>query len=255
MKDSQTATSKAEQEVKAAEEALTKAEADLKAKTEEDQIKAAQEVKTKAEADLKSKQEALTKVRADLKAKTDAQTKATTELKAAETALTQANEAKTKADAEVKTKAAELKAAQTAKTAADKNFQNVNNANKAKNVNVTAPSTPILVVVKEAPAEITAAVPGGGNLKQGATLEVKVTVKRKDGFEGPVNVTLPLPPGVTGLKTEALTIPADQTEGILKILAEANSTAGKIEHVVVRGAMDYRGQASIDAPVTLNVTK
>ncbi|HSG73492.1 MAG TPA: hypothetical protein VLA12_23955, partial [Planctomycetaceae bacterium] len=162
---------------------------------------------------------------------------------------------KTKADADAKAKADALKAAQTAKAAADKNFTDISNANKAKPVNLTVPSTPVLIVVKEAPAEITAAVPGGGNLKQGATLEVKVTVQRKAGFEGPVNVTLPLPPGVTGLKTEPLSIPPDQTEGILKITAEANGTEGKIENVVVRAEMDYRGKASVDAPVALTITK
>ncbi|HUG17902.1 MAG TPA: hypothetical protein VMM56_02925, partial [Planctomycetaceae bacterium] len=255
LKDAQAATTKVEQDVKTAQDAVAKADADLKTKTEEAEIKAAQDVKTKAEADLKAKQDELAKAQADLKVKTEAQTKSAEEMKTAETALTQANEAKTTADADAKAKADALKAAQAAKAAADKNFTDISNANKAKPVNLTVPSTPVMIVVKEAPAEITAAVPGGGNLKQGATLEVKITVQRKAGFEGPVNVTLPLPPGVTGLKTEPLSIPPDQTEGILKILAEANGTEGKIENIVVRGEMDHRGKASVDAPVALTITK
>jgi hypothetical protein len=253
--DAQAATTKAEQEVKTAQETLAKADEELKSKTEEDQIKAAQDAKAKAEAELKAKQEAHEKAKAVLTTKTEERAKAAAELKTAETELTQANEAKTKADADVKARAEALKTAQAAKAAADKRLQDVTNVNKAKNVNLTVPSTPVMLIIKEAPAEIAANVPGGGNLKRGETMEAKVTISRKVGFDGPVNVTLVLPPGVGGVRAEPLTIPADQSEGVLKITAGEESPEGKLENVVIRGEMEYRGKASIDVSVTLNLTQ
>jgi hypothetical protein len=112
-----------------------------------------------------------------------------------------------------------------------------------------------MLIIKEAPAEIAANVPGGGNLKRGETMEAKVTISRKVGFDGPVNVTLVLPPGVGGVRAEPLTIPADQSEGVLKITAGEESPEGKLENVVIRGEMEYRGKASIDVSVTLNLTQ
>jgi hypothetical protein len=48
-------------------------------------------------------------------------------------------------------------------------------------------------------------------------------VKRQNGFAGPVTLTLPLPPNVTGVKAEPVTIPADQTAGTLIIDAAGDA--------------------------------
>lgn len=245
---------------KAADEELKKADAAKKkadevAQAAADQLKASQDAKAKADTGAKAAADALAKAQADLKAKTEAVAKATAGRKAAEAELAKAKEVKAKADAELKTAADQLKAAQAAKTNADKNFNNVNNANKAKNVNLTIPSSPVLIVIKPAPVELSANVPNGGNLKKGTPLEVKVSVKRQNGFDGPVNVQLPLPPGVAGITSEPLTIPAGQTEGILKISAAGDATEGKIANMVIEAVMDFDGEAAVDAPITLNVTK
>ncbi|MBD3675313.1 MAG: hypothetical protein HUJ26_17500 [Planctomycetaceae bacterium] len=254
------------EELKKAQEALAKAKADADAdkenqdkanavKVAEEQVQTATKNQQEAANAIKAEQQKLTQAEADLKAKTEAVTKAETEKKSAETAVASAKETKTKADETAKTADAAFKAATTAKTNADKNLQNVTNANKAKNVNLTVPSTPVVLIVKEAPFELTVAPPDGGNLKKGAAIEVPVTIKRIPRFDGPVTVTLPLLPGVAGLRADPLTIPADQTQGVLKIHADENAPDGKPANLVIRGEAEFLGKASVDAPLSLNLTK
>jgi len=253
-------------ELKTAQDALAKAKADLEADKEnqekakavttaEQQLQTATKSQADATTALNTEKQKLTQAEADLKAKTAAVVKADTEKKAADTAIATAKETKTKADASAKTATDAFNAATTAKTNADKNFQNVTNANKAKNVNLSVPSTPVLLIVNEAPYELNVAVPDGGNLKKGASIDVKVTLKRISRFDGPVTVTLPLPPGVAGLKADPLVIPPDQTEGVLKIHADGSAPDGKPENLVIRGQADFLGKASVDAPLALNLTK
>jgi hypothetical protein len=253
-------------ELKTAQDALAKAKADLEADKEnpekakavattEQQLQTATKAQVDATNATNAEKQKLTQAEADLKVKTEAVTKADAEKKTTETAVATSKEVKTKADATAKTAADALKTATTAKTNADKNLQNVTNANKAKHVNLTVPSTPVVLVVSEAPYEVAIAAPDGGNLKKGASTDVKVTVKRIPRFDGPVTVTLPLPPGVTGLKADPLTIPPDQTEGILKIHADGNAPDGKPTNLIIRGQADFLGKASVDAPLSLNLTK
>ncbi len=278
-KDAQAAVIKAEQDAKAADEAAKKADADLKQKQEtlakakeelqndaenqakidavkqaEEQVAGATTAQTQAAEALTKANTALTVAQDDLKKKTDELAKANADKEAAQKALDAAQEAKTKADQDAKTAADTLKAAQTAKTQADTNFNNVNNANKARNVNLVIPSNPILVIVKPAPVELTANVPNNGNLKKGTPLEVKVSIKRINGFEGPVSFKLPLPPGVTGLRCDPLTLAADQSEGTLLLHADADAKDGKLENMVIQAEMAFDGQAAVDVPINLNVT-
>ncbi|MDB4786551.1 MAG: hypothetical protein P8M30_10125 [Planctomycetaceae bacterium] len=253
-------------ELKNAQDALAKAKTDLDA-DKENQEKATAVTTTdqllqtamKAQADAtnvaNAEKQKLTQAEADLKVKTEAVTKADAEKKTTEAALAISKDVKTKADASAKTADAAFKASTTVKTNADKNLQTVTNANKAKNVNLTVPSTPVVLVVSEAPYEVVIAAPDSGNLKKGASIDVKVTVKRIPRFDGPVTVSLPLPPGVTGLKADPLTIPPDQTEGILKIHADGTAPDGKPANLVIRGKADFLGKASVDAPLSLNLTK
>jgi hypothetical protein len=80
-------------------------------------------------------------------------------------------------------------------------------------------------------------------------------VKRQNGFAGPVTLTLPLPPGVAGVKAEPVTIPADQTSGVLVVEAAADAPEAGLANMVVRAVAEFDGEAAVDQPVTLKVVK
>jgi len=208
--------------------------------------KSAEEARAAAEKQLAdanaAAQKAAEAVAAAKKGVVDAEAvvKASTEAKAAAEAVAKETDAKSKAAAAVK-EAADKKAAETAKASAP------------QKVNDFAPSTPIVLVVKRAPANLSAAVPNKGELKRGTKIEVKVGVKRVNGFAGPVTLSLPLPPGVAGVTAAPVTIPADKEEGVMTIEAAADATEGDLAHMVIRGAMEFEGQAEVDAPIALKV--
>jgi hypothetical protein len=176
-------------------------------------------------------------------------------LTTAETTAKTSAAAKTKADAAVKVAEASSKSAADKKTAVDKSVAALEKSNKPKNINIFPPSTPLVVTVKRAPVTLSASVPGGGNLKRGAKLDVKVTVKRINGFAGPVTLTLPLPPGVIGLSAKPVTIPADKTTGFLSVQAAGDATEGQLANLVIRATMDFEGKAAVDAPIKVKVAK
>ncbi len=202
---------------------------------------------------------------ATAKALTDAQAaakKAGEELAAAQKVATAADAvAKTSAaanvtaEAAVKTTAAASTAATAAKKAADTAATAATNAAKPKNINCFFTSTPIVIDVKPGPATLTAVAPGGGALKKGQKIDVKVTIKRINGFVGPITLTLPAVPGVTGVTAQPVTIPADKSDGVLSISAAGDATEGQLANLVVRGTMDFAGKAAVDVPVVIKVAK
>lgn len=170
-----------------------------------------------------------------------------------QTAVASATEAKKKADAAKAAADAEVKTETATKTAADKEHKDATAYAKAKNINVYAPSTPIVIKVRKGVFTLT--VSGGGDLKRGQQTDVKVTLKRDKTFTGPVTVGLAVPHGTTGLSAEAVTIAADQTEATLKVKASADATEGDIANLVVRGNAEWNGPISADQTVKLKVVK
>lgn len=164
-------------------------------------------------------------------------------------------EAKAKADAEVKAATARSNAAAAAKRTADQQLRSATAVAKAKNLNLVPMSPPIVLDVRPAPATLSASVPGGGKLKRGGKIAVKVTLRRINGFTGPVRLSLPLPPGVQGLSAAEVTIPADKNDGVLTIQAAGNATTGQLANLVIRATTDFHGKAAVDVPITLNVAK
>ena len=136
------------------------------------------------------------------KAATDAQTVAEKARAEAEVAAKQAEDGKAKAEAETKTADERNKAAVAAKTAADQRFKAADTYAKAANINFHPTTTPIIITVKPAPYTLTANPADGGAIKIGGKIEIKCEVKRQNGFAGPVTLTLPLPPNVTGVKAD-----------------------------------------------------
>ncbi len=172
----------------------------------------------------------------------------------AEAALKVSTEAKAKAEPIVKQAEEKSKAVAAAKVDADKKAADLAKVAEPKNLNDIVPSSPIILTVKRAPANLTAAVPGNGALKKGTKLEIKVMVQRVNGYAGPVTLTLPLPPGVAGISAEPVTVAPDKNEAVLTIQAAADATEGDLANMVVRGAMEFEGKAEVDAPIALKVT-
>ncbi len=294
LKTAEEALATAQKAVEDAEKTVTDAEATAKAAAEalandpeNEELKkqkadadaalaAAQQARDTAKTAAATAEEARTKAQQANEVALKEQTEAATKVSDAETALKTAQEALTKADEALKTATAADKAAQEAKVAAEKAEKeamdkataletkraaaekaatDAANAAKPQAKNFTPTSTPIVIEVKPAPVKLSAAVPNNGALKQGEPMEIKVTAARQNGFAGPVALSLPLPPGVSGLTAPEVTIPADQTEAVLTVTAAADATEGQLANMVIRGSMEFDGEAAVDVPVTLTVNK
>lgn len=257
--DSKTAADNAQKTLDEAKKAADadKANQDLAKKaTDADAAKkAADAALAKATATQTAATKALTDAQAATKAATTAAATATKANTDAQAKVKAATDAKAKVDADKKTADDAQKAATTAKTAADNEVKAADAAAKAKNINNFPPSTPIVVTIKKGAFTLAVAPAGGGNLKRGNKLEVKVTVKRINGFTGPVKLGLGLPPAAKGLSAPEVTIPADQTEATLVVNAAGDATEGQIQYAVVRGTADWDGPTSADQPVTIKVAK
>ena len=154
--------------------------------------------------------------------------------------------------AEAAKKVAEVTAA---KAAADKKATDSATVAKPANIVIFPPSTPLTVVVKTGPATLAVAPQNGGAIKRGDKIEVKVTVNRVNGFMGPVELSLVLPPNVAGLSAAPVMVPADKNEGVLIVQAAADATEGQLANLVVHAAMDFNGKAGVDMPLPVNVAK
>jgi hypothetical protein len=60
---------------------------------------------------------------------------------------------------------------------------------------------------------------------------------------------------VTGVTAEPVTIPADKNEATLVIQAGGEATMGQLPNMVVRGSMEFDGQAAVDQPIAINVSQ
>jgi hypothetical protein len=175
------------------------------------------------------------------------------DLAAAESALKSAAESKKQAESLATAALAKSKQLAEARKAADTRLAQAKQAASPRNLTDFAPSTPFILVVKSAPFEVSATVPNRGQLKRGEKLDVKVRVRRTREFKEPVTLGLPLPPGVTGINAEAVTIPASKTDGVLSVVADKAATQGAIANLVVRGSADFEGKAEVDVPISIKV--
>lgn len=197
------------------ERAKAKAAAETAAQQAQAALEQAQQAQQTSDKKLAEAQTAAETTATELAAATEA-------VEEAKSAAKTAAEEKQQAEQTAAAAAEALKQAQAKKQAADKEVNDAQQAARPRQINYVAPSTPIVIVVKEAPAKLAANAPNGGKITPGGKLEVKVTVQREKNFSGPITLSLPLPPGVEGLKAAPVTVPADQNEGVLVIEAEGS---------------------------------
>ena len=128
-------------------------------------------------------------------------------------------------------------------------------AAKPQNLNVVAPSLPLVLHIKQHPATLAVTLAGDAAIQRGGRIDIPVTVNRVNGFDGPVTLSLPLPPNAAGLSAQLVTIAAEQKEGVIQVVAAQDATEGVLDNMVVRAAMDFHGEAVIDQPISLKVVK
>lgn len=162
--------------------------------------------------------------------------------------------AKTKEDARVAAEAA-LKAATDKVTAAnqfkaqlDQRVNQVKQANQPKDVNFSLISTPIKLRIVATPIVFNAAAVGGA-VKQGEKQTLTANINRLYNFADAVEISFEPPQGVQGLSANKVSIPKEQAEGKLEIVAAANATPGD-HNVVVRAKGRFN---NVEVQATTNV--
>ncbi len=241
----------------------TKAAADATAKAKVATDAAAVAAKNVVDATAKAKTATDAKVAADkvvvdgtAKAKT-ATDGAATAAKALADAMTKAKaaaEAKVKADKIAEDAVALSKAAVAAKVQSDQRATATANAAKPKNVNVFGASTAVQIKIAPAPITMKATAPAAA-LKQGAKLELPVTVARLFGYAEAVTLSAAIPTGVGGLQIPNATIAKGQTASKLVITAAVNATPGT-HTLTVRATARYNNQnLTVDEKVTFKIDK
>lgn len=149
-----------------------------------------------------------------------------------------------------------IKAVEKQKQAAVAAVAAAEKAAKPQNKNVRVVAMPVVLKIHTTPGKITAAVPGGGAVKKGASVEVPVTLARKNKFTGPVSVALICANGESRMTSDTVVIPADQTTAKLKISAAPDAAPGDLQHCVIRATAEFNGRkAAFDAPVSLKVVE
>ena len=197
----------------------------------------------------------LAEAQANSKSATDALAVAEQSRIEADTVLKQSEQAKVKSESVLKLVDDKNKAAMAEKAVADQKFKAADTYAKAANINFHPTTTPIIITVKPAPYTLSATPADAGAIKIGAKIEVKCELKRQNGFAGPVTLSLPLPPNVTGIKAEPVTVAADQSAATLVIEAAADAPEAQLANMVVRGVSQWDGEAIVDQPVTLKTVK
>lgn len=140
-----------------------------------------------------------------------------------------------------------------AKKAADQAAAEAEKAAAAQKIGYVSAAPPLTLTVAPALAEFASAVPDGGSIKRGGSLDVKITAKRVGGFAGAISLGLALLPGISGLTAEPVSIAADQSEAQFRIIAEEDAPEGDVLFPAIRATFDAPGSAPLDLPVSLKV--
>ncbi len=119
-----------------------------------------------------------------------------------------------------------------------------------RELDVTAISPPLVIEVVPAPVTIDLAGLNEAAVAVGQSVTIPVRLKRNNGFQGPVALSLFAPSGRAGIEAAGVTIAADATEAQLTISAAAGTPTGSFENMTVRATA---GDTPVDAPFLLKV--
>ncbi len=237
-----TALEQATAAVKTATTQLNQAKAAAAAKPQDTTLAAAATAAQKAVTDANTKSKTATVA---VEAARKAATEATAQAKVATDASQEADQ-KALAATERSKLATELK------TKTDQLATDTANAAKPAKKNFPVISTPVTLKITDAPITLTIAKPQV-TVKQGAQVEMPVTIARRYGFTPAVTFSVVLPTGVTGVSAPNAQVPANQTAGKVTITAAANATVGS-HAATLRASMTLNGQnVTIDQPIQLTL--
>lgn len=250
------AVTSAEQAQAAAAQALTQAEAALKQATE--RLMAAQQAAQAAPNDsaaaaaLEAARAIATAATAARDASAENSTVAAKALENARAAVAAVEQAKAAAEKAIQDLEARSKRAAEVKTAEEKRVADLKKASAPADVNIALISTPIVLRVVRSPVTLTSAAPAVA-IQRGASAEAEVTIERRYGFAGPVELTLELPADLKGVTVEKVTAAADQTSAKFAITTTADAPAGEFTATVRATSQFNDFNADTTMPLTLRL--
>lgn len=128
---------------------------------------------------------------------------------------------------------------------------------KKGNIQLTAPSLPVLVTIIPKEIAKVALANQNPNVKVGSKIELAVNVTRLYDFGGDLKVELVLPPGTQGISADPAMIAAGQDTGKLVIVAAPDAQLGPRASLMVRvtGIVDGKVPVSQEKKLSVTVVK
>jgi hypothetical protein len=126
-------------------------------------------------------------------------------------------------------------------------------AKQKANINVVLPATPIALTVLPQQVAQLSVNNTNPSLRIGKETELLVKVARLHDYAGPFKVHLILPPTMTDIGADEVTIPAGKDEVKLVVKAPANAVAGNRPSLIVRATAVIEGNYWLTHEVKINV--
>jgi hypothetical protein len=145
---------------------------------------------------------------------------------------------------------AELSETEQSQQAAAKRLAEVNKANEPRDTRFVVLSTPTKIRIARSPIHLTVSLPEQTMRPEGH-LDIPVAVERRFGFTAPVQLTIKIPATAKGLKSEAVTLAANEDETQLRV--EATESAAAARHSLVIQATAKFNNVPVDASHEIQV--
>ncbi len=146
-------------------------------------------------------------------------------------------EAKTKAEALVKDLEAKAKAAEEERVRREKVAADAAAAAAPKDIDVPVVVPSIMLRVAETPL-VWGPIPEQVAVKQGAAIDLPVPFERRYGLAGDTLLEAAPATAVPGLAVAAVTVPGDQSQGVLKVVTTGETPPGRHE-ITLKGKVKF----------------
>lgn len=146
-------------------------------------------------------------------------------------------DAKAKAEAAVRDLEAKAKAAEEERVRREKTANDAAAAAAPKDIDVPVVVPSLMLRVAETPL-VWGAIPEQITVKQGATADLAVPFERRYGLAGDTILEAAPANPVAGLSVAAVTVPGDQSQGVLKVVTTGETPPGRHE-LTLRGKVKF----------------
>ena len=122
---------------------------------------------------------------------------------------------------------------------------------------IAQPSTPVTLTILPKQLATVSIPPANAKVKAGGEVELVVRVNRLNDFTGEFKVQLILPPKMTGIEADEVTIPAGKNEAKLHLEVDDSVSPGNRSNLIVRATAKFNAKTPVshEAKFTLNVVK